>query len=105
MNKKSLEAFNEMAKAMDKRDIFLFKLKDYVQKHGNIPDEYQEDYEAFRKDKFHSWRSMPKVVKKVVKAAKKASHAPVLEKLTEQSKDTSMTEIMSKILEDKNGES
>ena len=84
MNKKAIEDYNEMATAMDKRDFFLFKLKDWVMEHGEIPEEFQEDYEAFRRDRFKSWRTMPKVVKRIQRAAKRSAKAPGLDKLTER---------------------
>ena len=91
MNDKEKAAYNEMATAMDKRDKYLFDLLEWYKKHGSIPDasgenieHHRESFEAFKKDRFKSWRSMPKVVKRIHRAAKKSVKAPGLKKLTEQ---------------------
>ena len=67
---------------------------DWYKKHGSIPDasvprfetieHHRESFEAFKRDRFKSWRTMPKVVKRIKRAAKKAANTPGLEKLTEE---------------------
>lgn len=94
MNDKVKAAYNEMAIEMDKRDKYLFDLLDWYKKHGSIPDasvprfetieHHRESFEAFKRDRFKSWRTMPKVVKRIKRAAKKSAKAPGLEKLTEE---------------------
>ena len=91
MNDKAKAAYNEMAKKMDLDYDYKCKLRAYYIKHGSIPDataefpnkdHHRDSLEAFRRDRFKSWRSMPKVVKRIVRAAKRAAKAPGLEKLT-----------------------
>lgn len=83
MNDKAKKAYNELAKKMDERDKYLFDLLSRYKKHGSIPDasvpefqsveHHRESFEAFKKDRFKSWRTMPKVVKRIKRAAKRAS--------------------------------
>ena len=101
MTESQKKAFNEMAIAMDKRDKYLFMLKDYYLKHGKIPDatppldkDYHRDsFDAFRRDGFKSWRCQPKVKKRLIKAAKKADKAKGLEVLTEEQRQIGLKEL------------
>lgn len=94
MDGKVIAAYNELAKKMDLDYVYKKKLLEFYSKHGFIPDatvpqfpsieHHREAFEAFKKDRFKSWRCLPKVVKRIKKAAKKAAYAKGLERLTEE---------------------
>jgi len=94
MNDKQKEAYHVMATQMDKDYQYKLKLAEFFGQHGYIPeaekplepDHHKLAFEAFKQDRFKCWRSMPKVVKRIKKAAKKAAKAKGLEKLTEDAK-------------------
>lgn len=75
MNDKQKQEYNILATEMDKRDEFMMLLKDYFKKNGEIPEEYKQSWDIFRKEGFKSWRAMPAVRKRIIKAAKRASRA------------------------------
>jgi hypothetical protein len=86
MNDKQKEAYDILAKKMDLDYAYKVKLKEWYLKHGEIPEgnQHKETFEAFQKDRFKCWREMPKVVKRIKRAAKKAAKAKGLERLTEE---------------------
>jgi len=73
LNDKQKEEYDKLATKMDARDEFMMLLKDYFAKHGKPPEQYKTEWDIFRKEGFKSWRAMPKVRKRIIKAAKKAS--------------------------------
>lgn len=93
MNDKQRKAYNILATKMDNDYAYKLKLKEFFMAHGFIPDaspefpsidHHRESFEAFKRDRFRSWREMPKVRRRLIKAAKKAAKAKGLEKLTEE---------------------
>ena len=72
---KQAAAYDILAKSMDARDHFLYRLKAFYTDHGYVPAEYEDDWEAFKRDRFKSWRQIPKARKFIYKAAKKAAKA------------------------------
>lgn len=92
MNDKQKEAYDTLAKKMDLDYEYKVKLKDFHIAHGFIPDasvpdfpsieHHRQSFEAFKKDRFKCWRTMPKVVKRIKRAAKGAVKAKGLEELT-----------------------
>lgn len=81
MNDKQKEAYHVLATKMDKDYQYKLKLAEFFKQHGYIPeaekplesDHHKKAFEAFKRDRFKCWRSMPKVVKRVKQAAKKAA--------------------------------
>jgi hypothetical protein len=84
LTKKQALAFKIFAEKMDSRDRFLSQLLCFKQKHGYVPTKYKLEYRAFEKDGFKSWRQIPKVYKRVGKAANKAAKAKGLEQLRKE---------------------
>ena len=86
------DSYNELATKMDEDYAYKCQLRDYFIKHGSIPDStesifgtkehHRESFESFKKENFKSWRCQPAVRKRIMKAAKRASRAKGLEKLT-----------------------
>ena len=64
------DCYNKLASEMDKRDNFMMLIKDYYIKHGEFPEKYKKEGDIFRKEGFKSWRAMPSVRKRIIKAAK-----------------------------------
>ena len=65
------EEFNIMAKKMDLREDFLSKLYKMFPNFEDCPPQYQDQWKAYEKDGFKNWRNMPKVVRRIKRAAKK----------------------------------
>lgn len=94
MNDKQKAAYKILAEQMDKDYQYKLKLSEFFKQYGYIPeadeplelDHHKLAFEAFKRDRFRCWRDMPKVVKRIKQAAKKAAKAKGLEKLTEESK-------------------
>ena len=82
MTEKLKQAYNELATKMDERDIFITRLKEFLVKHGYDPEEHKKEWDIAIKENFKSWRVQPAVRKRIMKAAKRASRAKGLEKLT-----------------------
>jgi hypothetical protein len=85
---------------MDKRDKFMFMLRDWFKKYKSVPEEYQDSFKIFRREGFKSWRVQPQVRKRIQKAAKKAARAKGLERLTQEQQRSAF-----KVLHDKGAES
>lgn len=84
MNDKQKQEYNILATKMDADYDYKLQLKDFFVKHGFIPDAsdsflskdyHRENFETFRKEDFKSWRAMPAVRKRIIKAAKRAARA------------------------------
>lgn len=79
------ESYDILATKMDKDYQYKLKLKEFYEKHGFIPDaeapldkdHHRESFDVFLRDRFLCWRSMPKVVKRVKRAAKRAAKCDV----------------------------
>lgn len=65
------DEFNIMALKMDKREHFLSRLYDMFPNYEDCPECWQQDWKAYEKDSFKSWRKMPKVIRRLRSAAKK----------------------------------
>ena len=74
MNDKQKAAYKIMAEEMDKIDNAKILIKDYFMKYGELPEgeHYKKTFDAFMKDRFRKWRDIPKVVKRLKRAAKRA---------------------------------
>jgi hypothetical protein len=71
------QAFKILAAEMDRRDAEMQKVKEvYIQTGVKLPG-----YEIGFAENWKSWRQMPKIVKKIKMAARKASKAKGLEVL------------------------
>ena len=70
LNDKQKQEYNILATEMDKRDEFMMLMKDWFIKHGEFPEKYKKEGDIFRKEGFKSWRAMPAVRKRIIKAAK-----------------------------------
>lgn len=97
LDENAKKCYDIFAKEMDKRDKYLKLLREFYAKHKFIPDaseefssieHHRQSFEAHRIEGFKPWRQQPKVVKRLKKAAKKASKAKGLEKLIEEQKLT-----------------
>ena len=73
MNDKQKAAYDVLATQMDLDFDYKIKLLQYYRNHGEIPPGHEESFEAFKKDRFKCWRTMPKVRKRIIRASKKAA--------------------------------
>lgn len=67
------EEFEIMAEKMDKRHTFLSMLYKQFPTLEECPEKWKPNWLAFKADGFKNWRHMPKVVKRVKRAAKRAA--------------------------------
>jgi hypothetical protein len=69
MNKRVTANFNILAHKMDLDYDFHKKLYKMFPKYEDCPDKWKPAWRAFEADGFKCWRDMPKVVKRIKKAA------------------------------------
>jgi hypothetical protein len=69
------EQFDILAAEMDKQDYYYKTVRDFVAKHGpdQLPEEHIKGWLCARLQGPKSWREIPKMVKTIHKAAKKAA--------------------------------
>ena len=80
MNDKQKSAYDVLATQMDLDFDYKSIQRDYFRIHGEIPraltgdpNRHQLAFDAFWKDRYKCWRTMPKVRKRIIRASKKAA--------------------------------